>query len=221
MDTKQNKKPLRDVLEEMRTKATTQVTGSEQTKAPGLIKAATDQMLREAAEGEQILSNLAEMADITGTDVNVLGESVTSLLANIAVKAEQGEPIDLMHVNSVAAFMAGVEAIADALPTATDEDKKQNTLRVLATAAIEDGTANRATYPIVNLGARKTNRHKSYLRIIQDYMASVTQGDPQGQILTRAARILQMKIDRAIVSARRPRPAAAAGPSRPGSAPRG
>lgn len=219
MDTKRNKKPLREIVAEARTKPT--VDAKPETPTTGLIKAATENMLREAAESERILETLAEMADLTGTDVNVLGESVTSLLANIAIKAEQGEPLELMHISSIAAFMAGVEAIADALPTASDEEKVQNTLRVLATAAIEDGTANRATYPIVNLGARKVNRHKSYLRILNDYAASQTRGEPQGEIVMRAARILQMKIDRAVVSARRPRPAAAAGPSRPGSAPRG
>lgn len=147
-----------------------------------------------------IRANLMQIAEDKKIELKVVSESVLSLLANIAVKAEQQQPIDLMHQNSVAAFLAGVETIARALPSATDQQKKQNTLRALAVAGLgEDGTVNDATFPIVNLGARKADLHKSWAEKLKSYAAT-----GEGAQLAQAVRQLQMSVDRAMRSGMAP-----------------
>lgn len=219
MDTKQPKKTLKETVESLRaTPPVPQETQHPERKS--IITLAHQVHKQEMMENQAIVAKLTTIAESTETEVEVLSEAVTSLLANIATKAEQGKPIDLMHINSVAAFLAGVEAIADALPSSTDEQKKQNTIRVLTTAALEDGTPNSATYPIINLGARKAERHKSYLAALQHYATGQTKGDPQGEMLARLIRMLQMKIDRAMRSSAPMKPMAKTGPSTPGTPPK-
>jgi hypothetical protein len=164
-----------------------------------------------------IQAHMDVIAESTKLSVKVISESVLSLLANVAVKAEQGQKIDLMHQNSVAAFLAGVEAIALALPSSTDEQKKQNTLRALAVAGLgEDGTVNDATFPIVNLGARKPELHAKWGDKLKQYIAS-----GEGAQLAQAVRQLQMNVDRAMRSSTQPRATAPAGPSMQGHPPSG
>jgi hypothetical protein len=164
-----------------------------------------------------IEANIAYVAEQTKLNVKIVTESVLSLLANVAVKAEQGQPIDLMHQNSVAAFLAGVEAIARALPGADDEQKKQNTLRALAVAGLgEDGQINDATFPIINLGARKADLHQQWAQKLKQYVAT-----GEGAQLAQTVRQLQMNVDRAMRSSMAPRSMAPTGPSMQGHPPSG
>ena len=174
----------------------------------------TAQKLTEQASSQDamIKAHLVQIAESKKLDLTTVTESVMSLLANIAVKAEQQQPIELMHQNSVAAFLAGVETIARALPTATDEEKKQNTLRALAVAGLgADGTINDATFPIINLGARKADLHKSWAEKLKQYVAT---GD--GTQLAQSVRQLQMSVDRAMRSRMAPASAAPTGASMQG-----
>jgi hypothetical protein len=185
-----------------------------------LIKSASTADKASKSQVDAIITNLSTIAEHKNTTMQQLGENVTHLLANIASKADAGEPIKLMHINSVGAFLAGVEAIAQALPSSPDPVKRENSLRILATAGIgAGGKINDETFPIVNLGARKEERHKQMTKIVSDYMDSQVRGEPNGRELAQIARKLQMDVDRAMRSAAKPRPFAATGPSRSGTAP--
>lgn len=152
--------------------------------------------------------------------VGVLAENVTSVLANIAVAAEEGKPIDLMNQNSIPSFLAGVEAIANALPHSQEQDKKENTIRVLAAASIgRDGMVTYAVTPIAQLGARKDTLRAKYAQMVNAYAHTGDERD--GAILAQAVRQLQMKIDQAMRVAAAPvqNQPAKAGASQPGSTP--
>lgn len=207
-------KPLKQTMDAART------TASPMTGMVGIpsIAQANARLVREQQETNHLIGKFVELAEGVTTPRNLM-ETVTSLLANIATKAENGQPIDLMHINSVAAFLAGVEAMADALPSATDETKRTNTLRVLATAGLEGGQVNDATFPIVSLGARKEAQHKMYSQMLQAYTSSQTMGKPNGFPVVRAVRELQMKVDRAMRSGMAPRSMAQTAPSRQGTPP--
>ncbi len=174
---------------------------------------------KRAAEQQQTTANIkahiAVLSEDTKIQQTVIVESVLNLLANLAVKAEQGEKLNLMHQNSIAAFLAGVETIANALPTATDETKKENTLRALALAGLgSDGMINDATFPIVNLGARKPQLHASWADKLKQY---ATTGE--GQRLGQEIRKLQLSVDRAMRSAMRVGSMQPTGASMQGTAP--
>lgn len=150
----------------------------------------------------------------------VLVENITSVLANIAMSAEEGKPIDLMNQNSIPSFLAGVDTIANALPHSQEQDKKENTIRVLAAASIgRDGMVTYAVTPIAQLGARKSELRLKYSKLVQAYAQSGDQQD--GKILAQAVRQLQMKIDQAMRVAAAPvqNQPAKAGASQPGSSP--
>lgn len=191
MHTKQSNLKLREVLNAKRTTP-------KPTKPFAAISDANARLVRESTESTNITANMDLIGAHTNTSSSALMETVTALLANIAMKAEQGQPIELMHINSVAAFLAGVEAMTAALPTATDETKRSNTLRVLTTAGLDGGQVNDATFPIVSLGAHKRERHKAFAQLLQAYVSSLTRGQPDGTAVARAAREIQMKVDRAM-----------------------
>lgn len=182
-----------------------------------LIKTAQQLLTDQQKQTASINEHFTRIAEDKKMTVQVVSESVLSLLANIAVKAEQKQPIDLMHMNSVAAFLAGVETIALALPSSTDQEKKQNTLRALAVAGLgEDGTINDATFPIINLGARKAALHSQWGQKLKAYTAT-----GEGAQLAQAVRQLQMNVDRAMRSTMAPKTAPATGASMQGTAPAG
>lgn len=185
-----------------------------------MIKEAEELHRAELRENATIIANVIAIADQHNFTPTQLHENATHILANIAMNVEDGQPIKVMHVNSVAAFMAGIEAIANALPDATDERKKQNTLRVLAASGLDEfGQINDSTFPIVNLGARKEKLKAKYQAMIQQYMVTQARGTPRGMELAQEARRLQLSIDRAMRSAAQSRSVAPAGPSVAGSSP--
>lgn len=170
-----------------------------------LLKAANAQLMEQRNEIIAINTNLATLAESADVTVEVMVESVTHILANIAQTAAAGKPIKLMHLNSVAAFMAGVAAIAQGLPDSKDQVKKSNTIRMLAHASIAaDGQINDATFPIIDLGARKEDLKAKYAQMLQAYMANLGRSKGEGQELSGEARRLQMSIDRAMRTQTRP-----------------
>jgi hypothetical protein len=178
-----------------------------------LLKTANDRIIIERYEDAAIVANITAIAESTGATVDFLHESVTHLLANIATAAHDGKPIRLMHLNSIAAFMAGVDAITQALPNSQDPTKKQNTIRALSVAGIaSDGMINDATFPIIEVGARREDLKSKYVQMLKDYVLSREKGNPQGTIVASAARKLQMAVDRAMRSIAKPRSFANAGP---------
>lgn len=166
---------------------------------------------------QSYIQGLAEAQDMTPV---ALSESVTNILANIAVTAEEGKPLQLMHTDSIASFMAGVEAISQSLPVSQDQTKRENTLRVLAAAAVgPDGNVSYAATPIAQLGARKEELRNKYLQLVNAYAAG---SNPEaGKALAQAARMLQQQIDQAMRQGSAPiqNQPAAAGSGQPGSAP--
>lgn len=169
-------------------------------------------------ENQAMVARLTAIAEQQSITPDALTECVTNLLANIAVTVQEGKPIKLMHLNSVAAFMAGVEAMSEALSTTQDEAKKQKTLRVLAVAGLgEDGFVNMATLPIINIGAQKEALKSKYMTLIQEYMTSQQSGKPNGTALMAATRQLQFAVDRAMRSSTAPRSLAPTGASMSGT----
>ena len=189
-----------------------------------LIKNANSKRSERLLQDSTIRSTLRVIAEEQDSTAQQLSESVTHILANIAQTTTDGAPIKLMHLNSVAAFMAGVEAIAKALPNAQDPGKVQNTLRYLQAAKVgADGFVTTAVAPIAQLGARKQELMAKYDKMVKDYALSVSRGQANGQELAAAAKQLQQSIDQAMrvaTSTAAPQASApAAGPSASGTAP--
>ncbi len=191
-----------------------------------LIKSANSNRSAQLLQTNTIRSTLRIIAEEQDLTAQQLSENVTHILANIAQTTADGAPIKLMHLNSVAAFMAGVEAIAKALPNAQDPGKVQNTLRYLQAAKVgSDGFVTTAVAPIAQLGVRKQELMAKYDKMVKDYALSVSRGQANGQELSAAAKQLQQSIDQAMrvaTSTAAPQAStASAGPSTPGTAPSG
>lgn len=187
-------------------------------KSANSLKNSTDQ------QNDTIRRNLTMLAEVQLSTRELLAENVTHILANIAATASDGGELKLMHLNSIAAFMAGVEAIANAMPNSQDKSKVQNTLRYLQSAKVGvDGLVTGAVGPIAELGAQKPDLMAKYSQIIKAYVLSVSRGKPTGDILAQSARALQSSIDQAMrvaTSTTAPQASSApAGPSTPGVGP--
>ena len=181
-----------------------------------LIKTANTKRSEQLFQDSTIRNALRFIAEEQNTTAQQLSESVTHLLANIAQTAAAGEPIKLMHLNSVAAFMAGVEAIAKALPNAQDQGKVQTTLRHLHAAKVgPDGFVTTAVAPIAQLGVRKQELMAKYDKMVKDYMLGVSRGQVNGQELSAAAKQLQQSIDQAMRVGQSAAPQASLAPTRP------
>lgn len=152
-----------------------------------------------AKEIEQIRENFNNFGQEKQLNPALLAENVTEVLANIAIAAEEGEPLKLMHLNSIAAFLAGVDTLATKLPSMKDETKKQNVLRVLAAVGIDgEGYVTYATTPVAQLGARDENLLAQYSKLVQDYAQSQSRGRADGKLLAQTTRGLQQKIDKSM-----------------------
>lgn len=156
----------------------------------------------------------------------VLMESVTHVLANIATKAEAGEEIQAASQDSIAAFLAGVEAVADRLPQSQESGKAQSLVRVLNKCAVgQDGYISTDCVPIAEIGAKFPDIRKKYYRVLALYNMSLERGrGAANRSLIRAVRVLQHKIDSAMRSVSRlqpkSRPMVGTQPSAGGTPPR-
>lgn len=187
-----------------------------------LIKQANALRNEEVRTNDTIVRNLHTIAESNETTAPVLAENVTHILANIASTAQEGAPLKLMHINSIAAFMAGVESLAKALPTSQDQTKVQNAIRYLQAAKVgPDGFVTTAVAPIAQMGARKSGLMSKYDQLVKDYVVSQSRGQPNGGQLAQAAKQLQTQIDQAMRTAASttaaPQNMAATGPSAPGT----
>lgn len=158
----------------------------------------------------------------------VLLESVTHVLANITTKAEAGENIQAASQDSIAAFLAGVEAVADRLPQSQSQEsgKAQSLVRVLNKCAVgQDGYISTDCAPIAEIGAKFPDIRKKYYRELALYNMSLERGPgAANKSLIRAVRVLQHKIDSAMRSVSRlqpkSRPMVGTQPSAGGTPPR-
>lgn len=147
---------------------------------------------------ENTHTNLTILAETQNQTADILAENVTQVLADIATAAQQGDELKLMHVDSIAAFMAGVEMLAHQLPEQSPE-KATMTMRVLSAASVDpEGYVTYATTPVVQLGARNEPSMQKFNRMVRTYVQSQTQGRPDGTTLAQAARQLQANIERAM-----------------------
>lgn len=164
-----------------------------------LIKQLASSASEQSVKCNNIVAVMESLAATTNQTTSDLFENATHILSNIAVNAREGKPLTIMHPNSIASFMAGIEAISHSLPTSTDAIKRDNTLRVLAAAAIDrDGLVNYAATPIAQLGAQKPDSLKKYQRLVQNYVMSVEHGAPDGKGLAHIADVLKQLIDQAM-----------------------
>lgn len=167
-------------------------------KKLSMLQTANTNAVEVTTTNKLIKESLTALAAKQGVEPQQLYESVTHVLANIASTASDGKPIQLLHTNSVAAFFAGVERLANVLPN-MDEPNKSKGLRLLTTASVgPDGHVTYQVAKIAELGARDDRLYKSYLQMVTDYVTSVSRGQPNGEPLAQAARQLQMNIDRAM-----------------------
>jgi hypothetical protein len=175
-----------------------------------LIKAANQLDTSVKKTDKIIRSNFQTLAEAEETSAQLLAEGVTHLLSYIANTAAGGKPLKAMHIDSVSAFLAGVEAIATALPKSQDVLRTQNTLRVLAQVGFgPDGELTTAAAPVAQLGARKPDLRDKYAKLVQDYSLSSSKGQPDGSALAQATKKLQVMIDRAMRQATAPQSAVA------------
>lgn len=152
-------------------------------------------LIKQVQRAEHTAKRIVE----TFEQLEVLPEAATHVLANIAHTASSGKPLKVMHLNSISAFMSGIETIAKMMPQSQDETKKANTIRVLSAAAVgSDGFVTGAVAPIAQLGARNEQQHNKYSTLVNDYMKTVESGKPDGRSLAQAARLLQQQIDQAV-----------------------
>lgn len=164
-----------------------------------LIQAAANTKASRDHRTQVIHSSFAILAEQQGTTAQAVAESVTHILANIAATAQEGTPLKLMHLDSIAAFMAGVEAIANALPNAQDTNKVQNTIKYLQAAKVgADGFVTTATAPIAQAGIKHRELMSKYSQMVKDYTLGASRGQANGAELVSAAKQLQTQIDQAM-----------------------
>lgn len=152
-----------------------------------LIKTAQTLAHNNATQAELIKENISYFATQENMDAVKLSESITHVLAGISQTAAT------MNPKSVAFLLAGVEKLASGLASAENNEKKQNTLRVLANAAVKHDQLTRQSLPnhsvviIAQYGAKFPELADKYMQIIQD-----------PQQLQRVASQLKQSIDQAM-----------------------
>lgn len=111
---------------------------------------------------------ILEYADSVAKQLNemeVLAESVLNILANISNKAGAGEEIQAASAESLAAFMAGVEALANQLPSVENEKTKKSILSIMSNVGINpDGTVTTNIESVAILGKKYPELYKKYIR---------------------------------------------------------
>jgi len=129
--------------------------------------------------------------------MKVLTEDVTHVLAAIATAANSNKPLQMASAESLAAFLAGVEMLSQKLPSSKNEQTKQSVLRLMANIRINpDQSLSTNVQPIVDLGASNPSIMKRYVNILKMYEYHPDQDSAEA--VSRAARLLQGEIDRAL-----------------------
>lgn len=148
-----------------------------------------------------LVEHLTPVAKSANVSFETLVETVTQVLANFAAKASEGQPIvALSDINSLSAFLAGVEAIANNLPKTQNQQTKTLALQILNTIAIgqDQKVTPSALSPIIGQGAKYPDLVNNYKRVVQTYFTSLDQNRPNGAELVKAVKALQQNIDTAM-----------------------
>ena len=133
-----------------------------------LIKSAQVLAHNNATQAELIKENISYFAEQENVDAIKLAESITHVLAGLPQTASS------MNPKSVAFLLAGVEKLASGLASAPDDEKKQNTLRVLANAAVKHDQLTQQSLPnhsvviIAQYGAKFPDLADKYMQTAQD-----------------------------------------------------
>lgn len=162
-------------------------------------------------------SELQLMAESIGVTVEQLDESVTHVLANIVNAVDQNQDLKLMSIDSLAAFVAGVEVLSQILPKQQDADKKQRALRVLTAVAVgPDGRITTQAEPIAVLGAKYPDVVERVKQAFRAYVDGIKSGKPANNTqLLNMLRKMQYDVNRAMTIAK----AAPSGSTAPRMAP--
>lgn len=136
-----------------------------------------------------IRENIQHFADQEKMTVQGLSESITHVLAGLSQTAGS------MHPNSIAALLAGVEKLSTDLPKSEDPAKKQNTIRVLAAAAMNHNKLSNESLP--NHSVVVIAQHGSkFPDLVQKYARIAANPDQ----LNKAAKQLSYGIEQAMNS---------------------
>ncbi|PPD55700.1 MAG: hypothetical protein CTY12_00140 [Methylotenera sp.] len=133
-----------------------------------LIKSAQVLAHNNTTQAEMIKENISYFASQENVDVVKLSESITHVLAGLSQTAAN------MNPKSVAFFLAGVEKLASGLASAPDNEQKQNSLRVLANAAVKHDELTQQSLPnhsvvvIAQYGAKFPDIANKYMQLTQD-----------------------------------------------------
>lgn len=155
-----------------------------------LLKTAQLLAHNNATQAELIKENLSYFATQENMDVIKLSESITHVLAGLSQNAAS------MNPKSIAFLLAGVEKLASGLASAPDNEKKQNSLRALANAAIkhdkltQQSLPNHSVVTIAQYGAKFPEIADKYMQLVQN----------PAQLQQAASKLKQM-IDQAMRSA--------------------
>lgn len=133
-----------------------------------LIKTAQVLAYNNATQVELIKENISYFAAQEKVNAVKLSESITHVLAGLSQTAAN------MNPKSVAFFLAGVEKLASGLASAPDNEQKQNSLRVLANAAVKHDELTNQSLPnhsvvvIAQYGAKFPDIANKYMQLTQD-----------------------------------------------------
>ncbi len=148
-----------------------------------LIKKARDVDTSKSTQFKFIRENITYIAKQQKISSKQLFESVTHVLAGL------GQTAQYMHPNSVASFLAGVAKLSDELVSMEDVNKKHQTLKLLATAAMKFDDLTKQTLPnesvvkIAQYGARFPDVVQKYIKITSGVNSSEQINDVARQLL--------------------------------------
>lgn len=125
---------------------------------------------------ELIISNVTFLAEQANVSTEQLLESVLSVLANFANYVQQGKKVlSLNNINSMAAFLAGIETInTAALNNQIKPAAIPNVIAAYANAKIEPagGVVSHDVQAIVDVGAKHADLVQKYRDELQQYLSA-------------------------------------------------
>lgn len=164
-----------------------------------MLKQATQVAEEQVVASDHAFTTLTALAESSNQSFIVLAENVNDVLAHLAQTVANGEEIKMMHYNSVAAFLAGVDKLSSALPDGNDASKRSTALRVLAAINMDpSGHVTQSAAPVVQLGAKDEQLMQKYQKLVADYTQSHSRGQADGRVLTNAIRQVQANVDNAM-----------------------
>lgn len=108
-----------------------------------------------------LTENIAYLATTHNITDAVVCESISHVLAGLAQNPR------MMHPNSIAALMAGLEKLSGGLMSSADDAKKQHTMQTLIQANLKQSLPNNAVVTIAEFGARFPDLVQKYAAIVK------------------------------------------------------